>query len=112
MNDFKNKVRTLLKAQGTLEPSDEWLIDELWYNIELSQKAKDSLSNDGLIINTVRDPKKPPYYQKNPLFSVYDTCIKNIQNLYSKLNVAPVDRARIQRAAEEAISDSFDKDFD
>jgi len=103
--NLKKKVLDLLGSQ--YKPSDEPLIDELIYNFKMLQRAKDGLESEGLIINVSRGDTDP-YYQKNPLFSVYDTCLKNINALYTKLNISPLDR---RNWAVDDNEDSFDNDF-
>jgi len=103
---LKDKILDLLGAQ--YRPSDEPLIDELIYNFKMLQRAKDSLETEGLMINIAK-PENDPYYQKNPLFSVYDTCLKNINALYTKLNISPLDRRSWN--LEVGGDDDFDTDF-
>ena len=57
---LKKKIIDLLGTQ--YKPSDEVLIDELIFNFEMLKMAKAGLNNEGLIINTVRNPEKDPYY--------------------------------------------------
>jgi len=105
---LKKKVIDLLGTQ--YKPSDEALIDELIFNFKMLKMAKAGLNNEGLIINTVRDPAKDPYYQRSPYFGIYDTTLKNINMLYSKLNVSPLERR--SWTFDESPDDEFDKDFD
>ena len=107
MSKLKNEISVLLGEQ--LKPSDLHLIDELEYNFSLLKKAKDGIKKDGLMINTVRDPNKTPFYQKSPYFAIYDTTLKNINQLYSKLGISPQDR---RTWPVEDGNDDFDKDFD
>lgn len=105
--NLKLQIIELLGSQ--YQDSDEPLIDELVYNFGMLKRAKTGLETDGLMMNTVRDPNRDPYYQKNPLFSIYDTCLKNINSLYTKLNVSPLDRRNW--VGSNDIKDSFDEDF-
>ena len=105
---LKNKIIDLLGTQ--YKPSDEALIDELIFNFKMLKQAKVGLDTEGLIINTVRNPEKDPYYQKSPYFGIYDTALKNINTLYSKLNISPFERRSWN--VDGVHNDSFDKDFD
>lgn len=105
-NNLKTLIIELLGPQ--YKESDQPLIDELIYNFEMLQKAKDGIEEHGLMINIARGDRDP-YYQKNPLFSVYDTCLKNINTLYTKLNISPLDRRSWNLTSE--VDDSFDSDF-
>ncbi len=87
---LKTKIIKLLGTQ--YKPSDEPLIDELIYNFKILKKAKVGIEAKGLMINTVRDPERDPYYQRSPYFAIYDATLKNINTLYSKLNVSPLER--------------------
>jgi len=110
MKDFKKEI---IECIGTgYKPTDEPLVDELIFNFAMLDEAKTSILKDGIILNTVKDPKKQAYYQRSPAVGVYDTCLKNIQNLYAKLNIAPVDRARLAKMVEEVEDDDFGKEFD
>ena len=104
---LKNKIIKLLGSQYQL--SDEPLIDELIYNFNLLKLAKEGLETDGLMINTVRNPERDPYYQKSPYFGIYDSTLKNINQLYSKLNVSPLERRNW--TIDDSPSDNFDSDF-
>ena len=103
---LKDKILDLLGEQ--YKPSDEPLIDELIYNFKMQKRAKDALEHEGLVINIAREGNDP-YYQKNPMFSIYDTCMKNINTLYTKLNISPLDRRNWN--LEEGGGDEFEKDF-
>ena len=100
----------MLTDKGLYEEADDPIIDELLYNYSLIKRAKAGLKKDGLMINTVRDPKRDPYFQKNPLFSIYDTCLKNIQGLSVKLSITPQERAKLKIEAFED-NDGFDDDI-
>jgi P27 family predicted phage terminase small subunit len=102
---LKKQIIELLGTQ--YKSSDEPLVDELIYNFKMLQRAKDGLEEQGLMINISRG--EDPYYQKNPLFSIYDTCLKNINTLYTKLNVSPLDRRNWVVNTE--ADDNFDQDF-
>ena len=104
----KNLKTLIIELLGTqYKESDQPLIDELIYNFKMLERAKIGIEEQGLMINIAREDN-PPYYQKNPLFSVYDTCLKNINALYTKLNVSPIDR---RNWAVDDGEDDFDNDF-
>jgi len=103
---LKDKIMELLGDQ--YKPSDEPLINELIYNFELLVKAKRGITEQGLVINTVRDPDRDPYYQKSPYFAIYDTVLKNINQLYTRLNISPLER---RSWSVDAVKDDFDEDF-
>lgn len=87
---LKAQIKSLMGSQ--YKDSDEPLITELLYNFKMQKRAKEALDTEGLVINTVRDPDRDPYWQKSPYFAIYDTCLKNINALYTKLNISPLDR--------------------
>ena len=109
MKKIALKKRILELLGDNFKPSDEELIEELVFNFELVKLAKEGIMSGGLMINTVRNPERDPYYQKSPYVGIYDTALKNVQNLYSKLNIAPTDRK--DWAKEVEVDDGFDKDF-
>ena len=107
---LKESIIEDLKDRKLFAESDELLIDELLYNFDLIKIAKKGIADNKLVNNITRDPKRPPYFQKTPWLGIYDTCLKNVQNLYSKLSIAPQDRARLKDDKEE--EDLFDQEFD
>jgi len=110
-NDFRADIIDTLKEKGDWNETDMFLVDELVFNLELIQKIKNELLTQGVMVNTVRNPDKEPYYQKNPSFSIYDTTLKNIQSLFNRLALTPNDRQRLKINKITGIKSPEDREF-
>ena len=107
-NRIKNQVKKLLKEKNLFEISDLSLIEELIYNIKLSDSAKTNIDTFGLMMNVSKDPEKP-YFQQNPSISIYNSCIKNIGMISTKLSITPAERSKlkIEEKKDTTFSDAF-----
>ncbi len=90
-----NAFRKYLQDKNLYDPTDEILIDELLFNIKISDDAKDDITERGYQINVVRDRMKKPYYQQNPSVGVYLSTSKNLGVLLTKLGITVQERARL-----------------
>jgi P27 family predicted phage terminase small subunit len=106
---IKNELIKLLKQKNLYEETDLYLVDELVFNLIMIEDIKKQLGAQGLMMNIVRKPGAPEYYQKNPIFGIYDTTLKNIKALFQSLGIAPADRAKFKLTTPE--TDEFDELF-
>lgn len=98
---IKNIILKTLKDSQVYDPTDDILIDELLYNIKLSDDAKKDIKKYGFKQNVVKDPKKDPYYQANPSVSTYIQTSKNIAALLTKLGITPQERIKLEIESKE-----------
>ena len=98
---YRKGLLTYLKNRGDWIETDEMLVDELIFNIQLGEKAKQDILDEGYKVNVVRDPKKEPYYQVNTAVTVFQVAEKHINTLYSKLSLSPQDRAKLKLEARD-----------
>lgn len=91
---IRNIIKKTLDDRNIYDPSDEILIEELLFNLKISDDAKSDLKTRGYQINVVTDPAKKPYYQQNPSVGTYLSTVKNIGNLLTKLGITVQERTR------------------
>ena len=112
---IKETVIEFLKDKNTYEIVDEVLIDELTFNYELMQQAKNEMTNeDGtyeLLSDITRDPDKEAFFQKNRLLDIYNVAFKNLKDIYIKLGLTVQERVRLKLALMESV-DEFGDIFD
>lgn len=93
---IKNIVIKSLTDSQVYDPTDDILIDELLYNIKLSDDAKRDIKKYGFKQNVVKDPKKDPHYQQNPSVGTYISTSKNISSLLTKLGITVQERMKLE----------------
>ena len=93
---IKNIVLKTLKDSQVYDPTDDILIDELLYNIKLSDDAKKDIKKYGFKMNVVKDPDKDPHYQQNPSVGTYISTTKNISSLLTKLGITVQERTKLE----------------
>jgi len=108
------KVKKLIKAylidQQLWHESDEILLDEIEFNIEVLEICKIDIRENGIKLDITRDPDKEPFYQKNRAVDVYQQSLKNIQALYRQLILSPAERQKLKLELTKG-EDEFDKIF-
>jgi len=97
----ENKIHAFLKSKGQLEDIDSTLITELLFNIELAEKCKEDIRNEGYKINvTVRKGGKP-YWIKNQSFIAYQSCLRNINTILISLGLTVRERQKLKLALDD-----------
>ncbi len=96
---MENKIKEFLESQNNYEPTDDTIIKELVYNIELAQICKDEIEQDGTTVKSVTAAGEST--KVNPSFTVYNSALKNIQTLSAKLGLTPQDRAKLKIVKED-----------
>lgn len=96
---MEDKIRAFLQEQNTYEETDEIIIKELIYNIELAQVCKDEIEVAGTTIESVTAAGSST--KVNPSFTVYNAALKNITLLCTKLGITPQDRAKLKIKKED-----------
>lgn len=97
---IRKEIIDLLKSKGQWEKVDRQIIEEISYNFELIDQAKEDLRTTGLKIN-IRNEGEAPYYQPNPSINTYYTSVKLISALFSKLGITVLERNKLKSAAPE-----------
>lgn len=95
---MENEIKEFLK-RNDYEETDDIIITELVYNIELAQICKDEIESGGTTIKTFT--KAGPVTKVNPSITVYNAALKNIQTLSAKLGLTPQDRAKLKIVKED-----------
>jgi P27 family predicted phage terminase small subunit len=97
-------IKAFLKDKGILETVDTTLVEELAYSKELCEMAKADITTRGYLIN-VAAADKTPYYQPNPSIGIYNTALKSIAALSTKLGITVLDRTKLGLESQEEDDD-------
>jgi len=109
--DLKESIKAYLIDQQLWHESDEILLEEIIFNREVLEIAKEDIRENGIQIDITRDPDKEPFYQKNRAVDVYQQALKNIQALFRQLILSPSERQKLKLELSKG-ADEFDKIFD
>jgi phage terminase small subunit len=100
-----SRIRTVIKKclqdREVYDAADDILIDELLYNLKISDDAKADIKSRGYQINVVTDPNKNAYYQQNPSVGTYLQTVKNVGMILSKLGITVQERTKLSLAPNE-----------
>jgi len=108
--NLKKVIKEYLVEQLLWHDSDEILLDEIVFNIEMLETAKADIRENGIQIDITRDPDKEPFYQKNRAVDVYQQSLKNVQALYRQLILSPSERQKMKLELSKG-ADEFDEIF-
>ena len=108
--ELKEIIKQYLIDQQLWHDSDEILLDEIIFNIEMLELAKEDIRENGIQLDITRDPDKEPFYQKNRAVDVYQQALKNVQALYRQLILSPSERQKLKLELSKG-ADEFDKIF-
>jgi len=101
---LKARIIDLLKNKGNHEDLDEFFIDDLLFNIDLLEGAKEDLQNHGTIENSRWGRRMTPE------LLVYQMLTKEVKAGWGLLGLTPRDRRKLK--LEEAMrDDEFDNVF-
>jgi P27 family predicted phage terminase small subunit len=106
MNDISNKFKDYLLSAHQFEKVDEALIDELLFNIELSQQCRKDILTEGYKINVTQRKGGRPYWVKSQSLNIYNQTIKNINMIMNSLGITVRERQKLKLALENI--DEFD----
>ena len=95
---MKEQIIEFLKGQNMYEGVDETIIDELIKNINIASEALDEMGSNYTIESVTAAGSST---KVNPLFTVYNAALKNIQTLSTKLGLTPQDRAKLKLVKED-----------
>ena len=108
--DLQESIKEYLVDQGLWHESDEVLLEEIIFNIEMMEIAKADIRLNGVQLDVTRDPDKAPFYQKNRCVDVYQMALKNTQGLYRQLVLSPSERQKLKLELMKG-EDEFDQAF-
>lgn len=91
---LKHQIIDYLKNKSLHDEVDTTLIDELCYAVFLVDECKKSIKKQGLIVNVSKNPDAP-YYQQNAAIGVYNSAVKTITMISTRLSITPADRAKL-----------------
>jgi phage terminase small subunit len=110
MNSLREKVISHLEEKGNYSPDvDDFFVDELISNIELSLQTLEEIKATGISQEYIYKPGLT-ITRVNPLISAYQMFQRNIHQCSSKLGINRADRLKL-KLIEAKEEDDFDKDF-
>lgn len=110
MNYLRENIISHLTIKGNYSPDvDDFFVDELIANIELSQDCLRRIKLDGI---SQEYEYKPGHTitRINPLINAYQMFQRNIHQCSAKLGISRNDRIKLKLLSEK-LSDEFDNDF-
>ncbi len=107
MEPLEETIKEVLEKTKLLEEVDTTLIDELIFNVKLSNQCKEDILNEGYKLNITTSKNKKAYWIKNQSFIAYQACLKNITSIMSNLGLTPRERQKFKLAIQDP--DNFDK---
>lgn len=90
-----SEVKKYLRDKGMYERVDNTLIDELIFNVKLCDDAKDDISVRGIQVNIRKNPDDEPYYQVNQSVSIYNSAVKMITAISTRLGITVLERTKL-----------------
>lgn len=95
MNRLVEDLVNSMKDKGQWEESDQLLVDELNFNLDMMEKCKEEMKKT-LVKNITRSANKAPYLHKNHFVNMYHEFLSNSLRLISLLNSNPRDRQKMK----------------
>lgn len=75
-------------SKGIDCPVDEFILDDLVFNIEASIQFKQLINKDGVLVNINKDRRRRPILKPNPLLDSYDQRTKAVQTICKSLGLS------------------------
>lgn len=111
MSSLREKIISHLEGKGNYSPDvDDFFVDELITNIELSLQCLDKIKDTGGVSQDYTYKPGHTITRINPLISAYQMFQRNIHQCSSKLGINRADRIKLKLMAER-LEDEFDSDF-
>jgi phage terminase small subunit len=108
-SSLRNAIIIHLTKKGNYDPGvDDYVIDELISNIELSRECLTTLKYEGVVQNYITTSGSK-MSKMNPLVGIYQMFQRNIQQLAGKLGINRKDRIMLKLLEEKQL-DQFDND--
>lgn len=100
----KKKIVDYLKEKNLYNSLDDFLIDELLYNIHLAKLAKEDLEDRGVVVAI---NSAGTLFNSNPSVNIYMSSVKMMLNIGRKLSLEPLIRSTMKLNDTE-VDDGFD----
>jgi hypothetical protein len=111
MSSLRKNIITHLQSKGNYEPEvDDFFVDELISNIELSQDCLRQIKSSGGISEQYEYKPGHTVTRINPLIAAYQMFQRNIHQSSAKLGITRNDRIKLKIMESKSI-DEFDQDF-
>ncbi len=94
--ELKQNIIQLMINKGIYEDVDEFLINQLLFNLHLADDATSDIIQRGVSVNVRSDDTKEPYYQQNPSVSIYQQAIKQVITISTKLGITAQERQKLK----------------
>lgn len=101
----KQDLIDILDEKGLYEEQDDFIIGELFYNLELIKKSKTHIRKTGILSQGDKDGK---IFYQSPALKIYSAALKNVLDISKKLGLSPRDRKEMG-AIEDGEEDTFNK---
>jgi len=108
---IKEIIIAYLTERGNYSMSDDILIDEIVFNMNLMKQCKNDIKEEGYKLNITQNPDKEPYWTKNQSTIIYFMALKEIKTLFQTMGITPRERIKLQLEMKEANIDEFDEVF-
>lgn len=92
----KSSIKDYLVKSGNYHSTDDILINEILFNIQLMNDAKLEIQNNGFQLNITKNEKKQDFYQKSRAVDVYQQALRNVQGIMKQLILTPSDRQKLK----------------
>lgn len=107
---LSKRIKDYLIEQDLYHESDDILIHEIEFNIELMEQCKSDIRENGYMIDITRNPDKEAFFQKSRSVDVYQQSLKNVQALFRQLVLSPSERHKLRVELNKG-ADEFDDVF-
>jgi P27 family predicted phage terminase small subunit len=91
---LKNNIIKLVSAKG-MDDCDVNLIEELVFNYQMVDKVKSDLLSGEYMQNVRKSDAEDILLQVAPSMTVYNSCMKNILTISTKLGITPLERNKL-----------------
>ncbi len=108
MNDLINSIINDLKNSKNWKESDQLLIDELKFNLEILEKAKEELLENELVTDITRKAGKKPYFHRSSYIAVYKDHFSHLMRLISALTASPKERVKTKKELREKSKNAIE----
>ena len=102
---LKHKIVKYLKDRKAYDSVDVTLIDELVFNMELCDKAKEDIRERGIQVDISKPSEDRVYMQVNQSVTIYNGALKMITAISTKLGLTVLDRTKLKLKAKEGKSE-------
>jgi len=103
-------IKEYLIEQGLYHESDDILLKEMEFNLEMMETCKEDIRENGVKLDITRNPDKESYLIKNKAVDVYQMALKNVQSIFRSLILSPSERQKLKLELLKGV-DEFDRAF-